>query len=152
MGFGLICPSLAWSCYNNAYSGSFFIPKSAVACVDGTHTKHEGPLKGRGCQPGCIVVRLLCFYIRAILTTRGWVFPRCSAEQSGHLILTDTNTRTHRRKHADTHMEHTVHAACSCCQWCQSWFGQTSLLFHSMNTEERRRRLHLAEQPELFCL
>lgn len=69
-----------------------------------THKNTEGLWEGRGRQPGCIVVRLLWgFFIGAILTTRGRVFPRCSAEQSGHLILTDTNTRTHRRKHAETH-------------------------------------------------
>lgn len=155
-----------------ASGGSFFISKSALAWSGAPlwvcawrgvgrpwQTKHgEGVgVWGGGCQPGCIVVYLLWvfyFFIGAPLTTQGWVFPHCSAEQSGHLVLTDTNTRTQRRKHTQTytHMRrHTVHAACSCCQWCQSWFGQTSLLFHSMNTEQRRR-LHLAVQQEFFCL
>lgn len=61
---------------------------------------------------------------------------------------TDVNTQGHIHTYASTH---TVHAACSCCQWCQPWFGQTSLLFCSTNTEERRR-LHLAVEQVFFCL
>lgn len=49
---------------------------------------------GGGGQTGCIVVRLWCVFIGAVLPTPGRVFPRCSAEQSGHLILTDTNVHT----------------------------------------------------------
>lgn len=45
------------------------------------------------------------FFIGAILTTRGWVFPHCSAEQSGHLILTDTNTRKHTETCTRLHMD-----------------------------------------------
>lgn len=92
------------------------------------HTqKHGETLRGRGCPARVHCGPSLVVFIGAILTTRGWVFPPCSAEQSGHLILTDTNTRAHRRKHTETcertprhtrayaHTQ-TVHAARSCCQ------------------------------------
>lgn len=113
--------------------GSMYVRGGCIGAKGGAQTCR--PWEGRGCHCG----PLLVYFIGAALTTQGWAFPRCSDEQSGHLVLTDTNTHAQRRKHTvtDTHMQRrTVHAACSCCQWCQSWFGKTSLLFHSMNTEE----------------
>lgn len=76
--------------------------------------------EGRGGgQTGCIMVRLWCVFTGAVLTTPGRVFPRCSAEQSGHLVLTDTNTHTQTQTRRDTDTlgrGHAEHAACSCCQ------------------------------------
>lgn len=54
--------------------------------------EREGRPTGEHCGSSLVV------FIGA-LTTQGWVFPRCSAEQSGHLILTDANTRAQRRQH-----------------------------------------------------
>lgn len=153
-----------------ASDGSFFISKCALAwsgvpaCVwrgegEGvcvwagaqhirqTHmgSEREGQQARMHCGPSLVV------FSGPTLTTQGWVFPHCSAEQSGHLILTDTNTGTHRRKHTETHTRtcrHTLHAPCSCCQWCQSWFGQSSLLFHEHRTEEAS----FGRAAQFFCL
>lgn len=112
-----------------AWSGVPLVWVCLCACLGGkawhTHKTLRDSERGGGSQPASqpaiqpasqsalwfisCVFFFFCFFfffffiIGALLTTRGWVFPHCSAEQSGHLVLTDTNTRTHRRKHTETH-------------------------------------------------
>lgn len=102
-----------------------------------------GARRGGG---ACIVVhRLWVLLVRPWQHRLGLPSLLSWAIRSPHL-----DRHKHTRTHTDVNMQRctctcrrAVHTARSCCQWCQSWFGQTSLLFHSMGREQSRR-LHSA--------